>query len=57
VVKAGDKLEILATNSMDEPLMATPAISGDTLFIRTRGYLYAIAEGTKDGEKEVKPAI
>jgi outer membrane protein assembly factor BamB len=58
VVKAGDKLEILATNSMDEPLMATPAISGDTLFIRTRGHLYAIAEETQEnGGKEVKPAI
>lgn len=45
VIKAGDRLEILATNSMDEPLMATPAISGDTLFVRTRGHLYAIAEG------------
>lgn len=52
VVKAGDALEILATNSMNEPMMATPAISGDTLFVRTRGHLYAIAEGS-----EVKPAV
>jgi hypothetical protein len=37
---------------MDEPIMATPAISGDTLFVRTRGHLYAIAEGSG-----VKPAV
>ncbi len=42
VVKAGRTLEILARNDMGAPLMATPAISIQTLFIRTPGELYAI---------------
>ncbi len=44
VVKAGPKFELLAQNPMGEVCMATPAISGDTLYFRTRGHLVAIAE-------------
>ncbi len=42
VVKAGPKFELLATNTMDEVVMATPAISEGTLYYRTRGHLVAI---------------
>lgn len=42
VVRAGPRFELLATNSMGEVCMATPAISGTTLFIRTRTHLVAI---------------
>lgn len=42
VVKAGRSYELLATNRMGEPLMATPAISGNTLLIRTLSSLVAV---------------
>nr|MBA2260591.1 PQQ-binding-like beta-propeller repeat protein [Acidobacteriota bacterium] len=44
VVKAGRTYELLATNAMGEPLMATPAISGNTLFFRTLSKLVAIRQ-------------
>ena len=42
VVKAGRTFELLATNPMGESLMATPAISGSTIFIRTLTSLVAV---------------
>lgn len=42
VVKAGRAYELLASNRMGEPLMATPAISGNTMFIRTLTSLVAV---------------
>ena len=42
VVKAGRVFELLATNPMGEIVMATPAISGDTLIVRTQGHLFGI---------------
>lgn len=45
VVKAGPQFELLATNSLGEICMATPAISAGTLFFRTRRHVVAV--GTK----------
>jgi len=42
VVKAGPKFELLEKNEMGEPLMATPAISGGSLLVRTEHRLWAI---------------
>jgi outer membrane protein assembly factor BamB len=42
VVRAGRKFELLAANDMQEVCMATPALSGDLLLIRTQGHLYAL---------------
>jgi outer membrane protein assembly factor BamB len=42
VVRAGRTYELLGTNRMGEPLMATPAISGNTLIIRTLSSLAAV---------------
>ena len=42
VVKAGRTYELLGTNKMNEPLMATPAITGNALFIRTLSSLVAV---------------
>jgi outer membrane protein assembly factor BamB len=42
VVKAGRTFELLATNSMGEVTMATPALDGNTLFVRTTRQLFAI---------------
>ena len=44
VVKAGPDFEMLATNSMNEKNLATPAISEGKLYFRTHHYLYAITE-------------
>ena len=44
VVKAGPTYELLATNSMGEVLMATPAISDGIIFVRGLKHLYAIGE-------------
>ncbi len=44
VIKAGDTLEILAKNDLDEKISATPAIIGNTLYVRTAGNLYAFEE-------------
>jgi outer membrane protein assembly factor BamB len=45
VVKAGEQFELLKTNSMDDPLMATPAISGGLLIVRTQHALWGIRSG------------
>lgn len=42
VIKAGPSYEIIAVNSMGEYCMATPAITGDDLFIRTQQHLFCI---------------
>jgi len=42
VVRAGRSYALLATNDMKEVCMATPAISGDLLLIRTKTRLYAL---------------
>jgi outer membrane protein assembly factor BamB len=44
VVAAGVEYQELAINEFNEPLMATPAVSEGTLYVRTPGHLYAIAE-------------
>ncbi len=44
VIKNSDKLEILATNKLDESFDASPAIAGRELFLRGRESLYCIAE-------------
>jgi outer membrane protein assembly factor BamB len=42
VFKAGPKHEILATNALDEPIYASPAVSQGRLFIRGAQHLYCI---------------
>jgi len=42
VLRAGRAFEVLARNDMGETVFATPAISRGTLYVRTRGHLYAI---------------
>jgi outer membrane protein assembly factor BamB len=42
VVKAGPSFELLSTNPMGEVIMATPAVSGGMIFIRTLGHLVAV---------------
>ena len=44
VVKAGPKHEIIGTNSVDEPVFASPAIADGKIFIRGVNNLFAIGE-------------
>ncbi|MCH7728381.1 MAG: alpha/beta fold hydrolase, partial [Planctomycetes bacterium] len=54
VVKAGSEFELLHTNSLadDEMCMATPAIAGDKLIIRSEDHIYCLQEGAELKEKE-----
>ena len=42
VLKQSDKLEVLATNQLDDPIDASPAIVGKQLFLRGEKHLYCI---------------
>ena len=42
VVEAGTEYKLVRTNSLDDFSMATPAIVGDRLLIRTQHRLYSI---------------
>ena len=45
VVKAGPEFEILHKNPLNEMTLATPAVVGGSLIVRTQSKLYRIAEG------------
>ena len=42
IVEAGEEYRLLGVNSLDEFALATPAIVGDRLLIRTQSHLYSI---------------
>ena len=42
VVKSGPVHEVLATNSVGEPVYASPAVGGGTIYIRGERHLFAI---------------
>jgi len=42
VVKQSDKLEVLATNTLDDEIDASPAAVGKELFLRGENYLYCL---------------
>jgi len=44
VIKAGDKLDIISKNDLKEKIYATPAIVGNTIYIRTTDHLYAYSQ-------------
>src|SRR5712692_3406669 len=44
VIKRSDKLEVLATNRLEEKFDASPAVAGNELFLRGREHLYCLAE-------------
>lgn len=46
VVRAGTTFELLARNDMKEMMLATPAVVGDTMFVRTRTHVVAITAST-----------
>ncbi len=48
VMKAGRAFEVLATNELPGGFMASPAVSGKALYLRTRTDLYRIEEAGKN---------
>ena len=44
VFRAGDKFEILGVNKLNSYTLASPAVSGNQIFIRTEEHLYCIVE-------------
>ena len=44
VVKPGRALEVLATNELENGMMASPAVSGRALFLRTKTHMYRIEQ-------------
>ena len=57
-VQAGRQFKLLQTNSLaeDEMCMATPAIAGDKLIIRTAERIYCLQRGAEFAE-EKKAAV
>jgi outer membrane protein assembly factor BamB len=43
VIRAGTRFELLARNDMKEMMLATPAVVGDMMFVRTRSHVRALA--------------
>ncbi len=44
VIEAGPEFKVLAENHLDNGFMASPAVSGNALFVRTRTDVYRIEE-------------
>jgi outer membrane protein assembly factor BamB len=44
VLKQSDRLEVLASNAIDDPVDASPALAGKQLFLRGERFLYCIEE-------------
>jgi outer membrane protein assembly factor BamB len=44
VFKAGERFELVATNRLHEPCVATPAIASGELYLRTQQHLVCVAE-------------
>jgi outer membrane protein assembly factor BamB len=45
ILRAGRTFEKLGTSFLDAGFMASPAVMGDTLILRTKTHLYAISQG------------
>ena len=44
VLQRSKELKVLATNELDDPIDASPALAGNQLFLRGTKFLYCIAE-------------
>ena len=47
VLDPTDNFRVLATNSLGEVVMSSPAIARGSLFIRTRSHLWRLTEGSR----------
>jgi outer membrane protein assembly factor BamB len=46
VIEAGRTYKVIAENTLDDGFMATPAIDGAALYVRTKSHLYRIESGS-----------
>jgi hypothetical protein len=46
VIKPGREFETLAVNQLDQGMLASPAVTGDSLILRTTSHLYRISPRT-----------
>jgi outer membrane protein assembly factor BamB len=44
VVRPGEPMEIVASNPLDDGFMASPALDGSSLYLRTKSHVYRIGE-------------
>lgn len=44
VLRAGDRLDVAAVNKLGENVRSTPAMAGNTLFVRTREHVWAFGQ-------------
>ncbi|HEY6548961.1 MAG TPA: PQQ-binding-like beta-propeller repeat protein, partial [Vicinamibacteria bacterium] len=51
VLQAGPEQQLLATNTMDEVTMATPAISDGLMVVRTAGHVVGLAEPPRSANR------
>jgi hypothetical protein len=49
VLQLGNKPRVLAVNPLNELMLASPAVSGGALFLRSDGHLFCIAEKKSTG--------
>ena len=49
VVRGGPEFEIIATNAMGEPLMATPALAGGHMYVRGSGICLRLENANNPG--------
>ncbi|MEO1365603.1 MAG: PQQ-binding-like beta-propeller repeat protein [Acidobacteriota bacterium] len=57
VIKDGPTFEVVAENQLDEPVDSTPAIYGDSLYVRSRHHLYRFArDPAENAGGEAAPA-
>ena len=45
VIQAGPEFKLLGTNSLNEMALATPAVAGGNLILRTQSKLYRLSKG------------
>jgi outer membrane protein assembly factor BamB len=51
VIQPGSEYKELAVNHLDDPIMATPAVAGHAIFVRTTTALYRIEDRSEAGLK------
>ena len=52
VVQTGAEFKLLAKNPMGEPLMATPAIAGSTMYVRGERQLFAVGRQAANNDRQ-----
>ncbi|HEX2452832.1 MAG TPA: PQQ-binding-like beta-propeller repeat protein [Vicinamibacterales bacterium] len=52
VVQTGAEFKLLAKNPMGEPLMATPAIAGSTMYVRGERQLFAVGRQAANSDRQ-----